>query len=104
MNECALGFGREQPYPALEETGHRIGQRYEIIEQPCVPRRVAEPHRLASHSAESYFRKIIPSTNPMPSAVKTALVGLSRTYCSPSSWKVRTRPEASSHACSALPR
>src|SRR3954465_8579904 len=104
MNERRLGLGGEQPNAALEKAGERIRQRYEIIQQTCVPRRVAEPHMLASHSAESYFRKIIPSTNPMPSAKPTAFVGLSRTYCSPSSWKVRTRPETSSLPCSAMPR
>src|SRR6478672_10588417 len=40
----------------------------------------------------------------MPSAVKTALVGFSRTYCSVSSWKLRTRSLASFQASSALPR
>src|SRR5262249_43486964 len=49
-------------------------------------------------------RKIRPSTNPIPSAVNTAFVGFSRTYCSASSWNVRTRLRASPHACSALPR
>src|SRR6266404_7526559 len=45
-----------------------------------------------------------PRTNPIPSAVKTALVGFSRTYCSASSWNVRARPRASSHTSSAFPR
>src|SRR5215469_10257950 len=49
-------------------------------------------------------RKIRPSTNPIPSAVNTAFVGFSRTYCSASSWNVRARLLASPHACSALPR
>src|SRR4030095_8897554 len=44
-----------------------------------------------------YRRKIKPSTKPIPSAVKTAFVGFSRTYCVLSSLKLRTTLSESSH-------
>src|SRR5213083_704324 len=59
---------------------------------------------IISEFFRSQRRKIRPKTNPIPSALKIAFVGFSRTYCSASSWNVRARSLASPHACSALPR
>src|SRR5204863_5252928 len=39
--------------PALQETSQRAEQRDQIMEQAGVSRGIAEPHRVASHSAQS---------------------------------------------------
>src|SRR5216117_216507 len=105
LHQRRFRFLSEKDKAAFEEFRKRARQRHQICQQTGMPRRIAGPSSLADHRPQrDQRRKIRPSTNPIPSAVKTALVGFSRTYCSPSSCKVRTRSRASSHACSALPR
>ena len=50
VHEGALRFLRKQRRPSLEEAHQRVEQRNEVVQQPCVSRRIAEPHRLARHS------------------------------------------------------
>ena len=51
MHESRLRLPRDETNPALQKTRQGIDQREQIVEQTGVSRGIAEPHRVASHSA-----------------------------------------------------
>src|SRR5206468_7179588 len=106
LHQRRFRFLSEKDKAAFEKFRKRACQCQQVFQQTGMPRRIAGQSSLADHlrRLRSQRRKIRPRTNPIPSAVNTALVGFSRTYCSASSWNVRTRSLASPQACSALPR
>jgi hypothetical protein len=51
--ERRLGLLREETNPAFQKTRQVTDQREQIVEQAGVSRGIAEPHRVASHAAQS---------------------------------------------------
>jgi hypothetical protein len=66
LHQRRLGLLREETNPALQESGQRAGQRKETTEQAGVSRGIAEPHRVASHSAQSLAAENQPENKSDP--------------------------------------
>src|SRR5256885_1462522 len=87
LNAGRFRFGRKERRPALEKIRERACKRNQAANKPGLAHSASGRRIFASHSARFAIqrRKMRPRTKPTPSAVKIALVGFSRTYCSASS-------------------
>jgi hypothetical protein len=66
MDQRRFGFLREERNPALQESDYAVEQRDQIMEQAGVSRGIAEPHRFASHAAQSLATENQPENEPDP--------------------------------------
>ena len=64
VDQRRLRFLGEKSDPTLKKPGQAVQQRDQIVEQAGVSRGIAEPHRFASHAAQSLPAENQPENEP----------------------------------------